>query len=470
MNEEKKEELNDNSDSGISIRDIFRIIGKKIWFALAGAVAVTIAAVLVFMFAVNPAKQYESMSFRIDYPMSSNGKYPDGSTFNYRDIASRGVIEAAKNNADFKEEFASVDVDKILKIGAIQVSASQNSSESNAAYTYTVTLKSSAFSGISSEHFIAALVDAFTSFVEDKAGSLDYKLDGDIFNSSSFEDQLLLLTEQKSVIMQRYDELIREYSAGHVVGSKSLGSYRMEVETMLADTVKIPIENDLSTRGYEYFNKSVTADEVKVRVQQLQEELQLDRAILEELKSYYTDVSMQAEIARGATTYAADEGSNETTDNNNGNIIIMPGDSNLSQRMAYYSERYAIVKQQLAYLTKDNTIDETTNLDSKNYDFTDRADEIARFGDKLLAQYNILNERADTLTRTISSIYNRDTLVTFNSQRASEEGGTSLMIVAVGAFVVAFVVFLVVAFLVGKKNSKPKKSAGASEEVNGKNE
>ena len=55
MNEEKKENQNDVDEGGVSVREIFGIIGKKIWAVLLGTIVVTLAAVLIFMFALNPA-------------------------------------------------------------------------------------------------------------------------------------------------------------------------------------------------------------------------------------------------------------------------------------------------------------------------------------------------------------------------------------------------------------------------------
>lgn len=471
MSEEKRTETNAEAESGLSLRDVFRIIGKKIWFVLGATVIVTLAAVLVFMFAINPAKQSRSMSFRIDYPMSDEGKYPDGSMFNYRDIVSREVIERAKNDPAYKDELAEIDVDKILKKEGITISATPTSDEPDAPYIYTVTLKSAYFGGVSAEDFISALSSAFASFVEGKAEALNYKLEEDIFNSSSYEDQLRLLTEQKAVIIQRYDELIKEYSAGHVVNGKSIGSYRMEVSTMLADTVKIPIENDLSMRGYEYFNKSVVVngerDDIMVRVQQLQEEMKLDRSILEELRSYYTDVTTQPK-EKVAAYAASDEGSSDNTGGNGSGIIIMPGDSDLSQKLAYYSERYSIIKQQLVYLTSNGKNDGSIDFENEDFsgkDFTAMRDEIVAFGDKLSTQFNILNERAETLKGVISNIYQKDTVLTFNSQRATREGGTNLVIVAVGVLVVSFVVFAVIAFFAGRKNLNKKRNATSKTEA-----
>ncbi len=455
MNEEKNEELNGNNEDGLSIREICHIIGKKIWYVLGGSLLAAIAAVLIFMFALNPAKKYDSMSFQIDFPMSTERKYPDGSMFDYRDMVSRSVIEGAKNNSEYKDEFASLNVDKIMKDGAVSISARKTSDSSDASYVYTVSLKSSYFSGIDSEKFILALAESFSSFIEQKAKGLDYRLEEEIFRNASFKDQLTLLVEQKSVILKQYDDWIKEYNPGYVVKGKSLGSYRMEVATMLADNVKTPLENDLSIRGYEYFNSFVTAEEVGRRVKQLQEDLKRNKAILSELKSYYTEVSSQSR--NRATTFAASDDGSDSSNNNGGSIIIMPGDSDLSQKMAYYGERVAIIQQQIVYLSDEPSADETTDFET--HDFAAMAEEIKTFGKNFESQFNILNGRAETLRSVVSAIYRENTVVTFDSREVSSSGGTSIVIVGVGVFVVAFLVFALIAFLVGKKNLKSAKIA-----------
>ena len=151
MNEEKKENQNDVDEGGVSVREIFGIIGKKIWAVLLGTIVVTLAAVLIFMFALNPAKQSKNMSFKIKYPFSSDLKYPDGSMFDYRDIVSEEVIAAAKENADYKEEFASLDVKKIVKAEAVEIFARQISEEPEVSYVYTLTLKSNFFGGVNEQ-------------------------------------------------------------------------------------------------------------------------------------------------------------------------------------------------------------------------------------------------------------------------------------------------------------------------------
>ena len=79
-------------------------------------------------------------------------------------------------------------------------------------------------------------------------------------------------------------------------------------------------------------------------------------------------------------------------------------------------------------------------------EFDGIVNEIKIFNTELLEQFNLLNESAGTLTDVIHEIYSKDTLVTFESNKANSSGGTSVLIVGVAVFVIAFFVFATIAY------------------------
>ena len=457
MNNEK-EGLPQNEE-GLSFREIFRIIGKKIWYVLGGSLLVTLAASLIFMFAISPAIRSDSMSFEMDYPKYSEGKYPDGSVINYNDMISVEVIEAAKKTVGHEKEFASIDTKSVIENEAIMISSEKNLETGT--YLYTITIKKSYFKRVDSHDFIVALTEAFKSviIVDQKVdNSFDFQLKPEIFSNASYKDQITLLSDLKSTLLNQYNSWISTYSAGRLVNGKPLNSYRAEVITVFADNVKTPIENILTFKGYEYFNKNVTVDDVRDRVEQLQDELKLDLAILRELKNYYTESSPAQ--ANEAAPYAvssshraapfagaAEDGGGST----GGDIVIMPGDSDLSQKMAYYSERAAILQQQIIWLT--NREDANEETDVSKIDFKKVTEEIKKFGSAYLdGQLDALNQKAEILTSVISAIYSKDTAVIFSSQTVESTGDISTILVAVGVFIIAFLAFSLMAYTIGKQN------------------
>ena len=469
MNEERRENQNGSDEGGISIREIIGIIGKKFWLVLLGSVLAALAAVLIFMFALNPAKQSMSMSFRVDYPLSADRKYPDGSMFDYNDMISKKVVEAAMSSEKYKDEFASINVDKVMQDDAIMISARQTSTAADAPYVYTIILKSNYFKGVKTERFIKALTDAFVSeVISAKAAGLDYKLDKEVFEGASYKDQLSFLSEQKSTILNQYSDWISEYNEGYSVQGKSLSAHRTEVKTKLADKDKNAIEDNLTMKGYEYFNGEVNETQIKDRIKLLYSELELDKAILKELTNYNSGYTQANSIAPIDDTTTIPDSSGNTT-------VIVGGNSELMS----YIKRVQTIEQQITSLIKG------TNLESVDLDKTTAkdfatavealeegalngiVDEIKNFSgadksNSLKSQFEGLEKSAETLTAVIREIYENNTLVTFESQRATSAGGTSILIVGVAVFVVAFLIFAVIAYFLGKKGGKAKKTVNAA--------
>ena len=442
MSEEKREGTPNGEESGISVREIFAIIGKKIWYVLGGSLLITLAAVLIFMLAINPLMESDSMRFRIDYPLYSEGKYPDGSVFDYRSMISREVIEETKKS---NSEFSSINVGSLIKNEGIAISA-QKSGETEP-YVYTISLKQSYFKGVDTQDFITALTDTFKShvIVEQKVnGSFDFKLNPDIFERVSFKEQLELLSEQREIILKQYDSWIKRYSAGRIVKGKPLSAHRAEVTSLLSEDVTTALQKVISVNGYEYFTKSVTADEVEARVESLKAELKLDQAILEKLTQSNAGEAQKSSFASYATKGG---GENDSSDG----IVVIPGEQNVSEKLAYYSERVAILELQIAHLTEGS--------------YDDMATEIATFGEEYLGgQLDKLNEKAETLKTVISAIYTTDTAVIFESQKVTSDGGVSLVIIGLAVLVVAFLVFAVIAYFSGRKQKNKLKSGPIAED------
>ena len=431
---------------------------------MGGALLITVVAVLIFAFAINPFILSNSMSFQLSYPKSASGKYPDGSVFDYQDIISEDVINEVKKNND---AFSSINTKSAIQNDGISIVAT---TDSDGNVIYTISLKELYFKGIDTKDFIEALTETYRSAVmvnEKIVKRLDFKLDIAVFEQATFKDQVVLLSEQKSTIISQYNSWIGEYSAGRIVADKPLSSYRAEAITVFADNIKTSIENTLTLNGYEYFNKNVTADEVKARVEQLQDELKLDLAILAELKKYYTEMSPVAQEARtsyamrsrAADVYAG--ASDESGGSTGGDIVIMPGDSDLSQKMAYYSERAAILRQQIMRLTNLGNADETTDISKINFEKT--ASEIRAFGEKYLdRQLQDMNTKADTLKSVICEIYSTDVDVIFQSQKPDTDGSVGVLLVGICIFIVAFIVIAAIVYVRNKKSLQAQCAAQSS--------
>ncbi len=458
MNENYQEELPE--EGGVSIKDIFRTVGKKIWWVIVGSVILAVAAALIFMFMINPGRKISSKEFRVNFPFSNLGKYSDGSAFNYREIVSEENLQRAIHS---NKAFFELDAEKLVKNEAVSISMEKENTEKDPEYIYTITLKNYYFKDVDTEEFIDAMSQAFASFIAEKALAMNYKIDDDTFKNASFKDQLALLDQQKEIILSQYNNWISQYNSGYTIDDKkSLGNYRTETMITFADNVRTPIENELKIRGFEYFNADVTGEAVRSYVDQLESQIELNDIIIENLqkalKNSEDNPTNPDDTTRSVTPYAGSSSSSseENSESSSGSIIIMPGDSNLSQRLAYYIEQNAIFKQQVKYLR--NGKDGESVQDS---DYAAIAEEIKNYEQKLTKQKDELNKRGDELKSAIATIYRNDTFFKFSTQRASSQGGTSTVLVCLAVFVVSFIVLFVVAYVIGRKEEKKKNAQKA---------
>ena len=98
-------------EDGLSLGELFRVIFRRGWLVLVITVAVTIVGALAVALIINPMQTQYSLTFSYNYPNSSSQRYPDGTSFVYRDIVSQSSLETAKAS---DEAFAGVDIEGTL--------------------------------------------------------------------------------------------------------------------------------------------------------------------------------------------------------------------------------------------------------------------------------------------------------------------------------------------------------------------
>lgn len=446
----------DKEESGVTVGGIFRTIGKRIWIALAAAVAVTLIAVLVFALAINPAKTTSSMSFRIQCPTSDSAKYPDGSPFSYRDLIRYDLLEEAKASND---AFSSLNVKSMLKDDDIAVSVNDEG-------VYTLTVKNSRFNNTeTAERYIRAVADTLVGRIKENAKQLDFGIDQSTFDSASFGERLTFLKNQKQTITDRYNQWINLYTASYRVNGKTLASYLADATVIYGESTRTSFEKEVSNKGFDDLDLNVYGaeydseeEQVKIAIQllveQLIEEKSFNDRIIEELRkdlaggdpNEQVRAQTQAENHIVALAEPVTDPSADKNTSSDPNIIIMPGDLGLSEMLASYLKRNAEIEYQLEVLQITDT--QTGKL-------VPNTKPVLEFKEKVDRQYKSLSAAATTLTNVSAAIYNNDTFVSFESQTINVSGDTSIVIVAVGVFVVAALVACVAAYFIGKKKSVP---------------
>ena len=424
-------------ENGITFGEICRLIGKKIWLVLAIAAGVTVLAVVLFALVFNPLTTYYSMSFELVYPTSSTQQYPDGTPFSYRNIISLSTLEAAKAK---EERLAEIDVATMIREDHISVSAvtEGDAAADSATVTYTLNVKGSYFRDEdTAQLFIRCVADATVDDIIERAAALSYGISSETFNGNNFEARLDLLAEEYATLLEAYDTWISTYSAGYRVtvnGSRrSLSDYRAEVYGLYVEGVRSALASECENGGYGLLygdeDEIVVQEAINDRVAQLQQEYALNESIISDLKAQREGLSGSGATAStlSARTLSAQ------TDTQDNTIVISP-DPTLEQRIAYYTERNAVIANQLGAAV-DGSSEVTGTL---------TADGARAFATKLNGYFTSLNAAAETLKNVTTAIYEQNTFAEFISQNADSSGDTNIVLVAVAAFVLAFIVAAIV--------------------------
>lgn len=426
----------EENESGISLGDIFRSIKRWIWLVLGIVVAVTLVVSLVFGLFINPRSVEYSMSFHLLYPTSASARYPDGSPFYDSDILSYGFLNEAKAS---DEDFQNIDLTRMLRNGDIALQKTQNERE-NA--LYTVTVKAQYFkNGDMAEKFIRAVAQVPVSRILANAESVNYKLDGAIFQGASFDEKIGLLSTLKSTLLNACDAWISMYGATYPVGQRSLSDYRSEIYVVYGDSTQKAFEAESDLNGYGGLDLSAETIEkaMEERCKALEQEKALNQQII---------AALEAQTQPQARSAARSSTNDSTT------VVIQEPNMDSAEMLAYYKQRNAQIDYQIG--TSLDWTSQTAVNNVKNYER------------RLVEQFTKLQAAADTVAGVASSVYEKNTAVSFRTQAVEGDGAVSLALVIVATVVVSFIIAAVIACaLDARKNKKPRKEQPAPEDGEG---
>lgn len=420
-------------EEGISLSEICRRIGKKFWWIAGISVVFALGMTLVVALLINPRIASYSLEFLISYPASETAKYPDGTPFSYREMISLSVLQGIKESS---ESFSSVNVQKMAEEDDISVEAETRTVDGSVAETgsYTVTVSGAYFSNrTQATNFLRAIAKAPIDLVREKAGSLNYLLDGEVFASASFTDRLALLCEQKQTLLDQYDEWISLFRENYTVGGKTLKNYRAEVAVLYSEAVQQRFAAELEQYGY------VSEESLEATIIDLKAERRLNESKIEQIRAL-----IEAYYGTGAVYSAAARASEETpeTGGTTGtNVIVDAGEKNLFVMLAELEMRNIEIDDALSMLTEENVL---------------------AFGERIHAEYEQLKAAADTMSSVATAIYEQESSVVFSTSRAAKTGDLSPVLVCAASLILAF--FVGSAIAVGRGRRGAEEEAGRSEE------
>ena len=212
--ENKDIEIVEEEKEGISIGDIF----KKIWHAKitlgVSFVAILVLGVFGIHYLYTKPNQIYTGSVTYQFKGSTEGLYPNGTTFDYRTMIEPEQLETIKNS---KEEYANIDIDKMLENNAISVSLLTGQATNENGETVTVDLpnyvsiqcSASYFDNeTQAKNFLKDVLDAPNNLANSLYDAIDFESNLTLANVSlTYEDQIDYLILQRDLVIENYEEL-----------------------------------------------------------------------------------------------------------------------------------------------------------------------------------------------------------------------------------------------------------------------
>lgn len=213
--ENKDIEIVEEEKEGISIGDIF----KKIWHAKitlgVSFVAILVLGVFGIHYLYTKPNQIYTGSVTYQFKGSTEGLYPNGTTFDYRTMIEPEQLEAIKKNKE--EEYADIDIDKMLENNAISVSLLTGQTTNENGETVTVDLpnyvsiqcSASYFDNeTQAKNFLKDVLDAPSNLANSLYEAIDFESNLTLADVSlTYEDQIDYLILQRDLVIENYEEL-----------------------------------------------------------------------------------------------------------------------------------------------------------------------------------------------------------------------------------------------------------------------
>ncbi len=404
--------------NGISLGDIFRTIFSQKWLALILAVVITLVCAVGIVYIYNPMKRSYSVSFELDLPGNDNGVetyyYPDGTAFHYLSLVSSDTLLKIKENGG--EDFADVDVEGMVKKGAISIKEETEDISGAIDRTYILTVKASYLGNSDvARKFMTAIAEYPLKYL---AGiNIEYNSALKFYEASDdYSRQIDYLKTQLWFLQQKYNSLISEYGNEFVVeNGRTLKTYLEEITAYGESAEFINLKTEL--KEGKYVKSQACLDSYKLEAVQVKNDLEDAEYVLGEMKAVQSDALGSAEAVR-----------------------------NQAEKVASLKRK----QQELTIFTDGTAVIDTEGV----------------FAQKLATVAGKLTVLTDTVKSVTEKVYKNASSVFYSdSNVVNTEGGIGTTTAIILSLIVGVLVAAIAAYIVGY--NKNKKALTATETVNG---
>lgn len=415
-------------ESGITFGEICHLVKKRIWWILGISVIVALVASLLFGFVINRGKNDYSVTFMVEFPGVSDRQYPDGTTFNHASMVYAAQLEAAKAS---NESFANIDIDGMSSNGGISISAETTGENNTTVYTgvYTITVSSAYFdSADQASDFLRAVLDQTIATVNAKISGMDFtaRLSGyDSLNGyTAYGDRLAILRRQQDYILERY---------AAVTG-----------DTQSDSDTTTQTQTTATYGSFQYEGKSISA---------LYAEAQTVSNLLSDLeKNYETNRFVYLPEDSNAEDYkdAAEGWAKQIKNNADEMLFYKEQFLNSVITAGYYEQRVLELEQEnlgleaqieaigYTYDQADGTVSEALDADTIRAANT-------KFGEQVDNMFETIKTNSETAKSALVALFAAESQIVYQQSGVTTiVNTTNIILVAVAALVVAFLIACIV--------------------------
>ena len=248
-------------ESSVSLWTILKVgFGRK-WLFFAVAIVIALASFFGVHYGYTAKKVTYTASYNFDIKAIQDNKYIDGSSFILSSIISSDNLNAIKAS---KEEFAGIDVDKIIEDNAITLNGS--SKDEKVTSDLTLSLPKKYCKNVNTaKDFLKAIADTPVTKTNSLADSIAYNNYLSVYDvASSYEDKISALENQLQFLNDSYDSLIEIYGDQIIVieGDAKIIPYyfKSELNATIDAKVLASLYAQIREKGYVHNYEDALAD------------------------------------------------------------------------------------------------------------------------------------------------------------------------------------------------------------------
>ena len=434
-------------ESGVTVGAIFKIIFKRIWWAVGVTVAVAIAFACVIQFWYNSEKQTYSASYELVLPGGTG--YPDGTALRPEESVILGNLQLIRDEGLLPEEertgrFAGIDVEKMVREDGISFAQVINErGDGTYEYRNTVSVVKKYFkSSETAADFIREIARFPIINAIYIANNMSYTNSLSRYdNYKTYEERISALVEQKEYILKAYQDIAALYGGGYVPAGLSSGKdidrYIRDVSELLDERQQEALRNTYKAYYYVYDTSEKFINEAKANIAKLEEEISDNEKII-------------ADLSEKAKDFVKD-----------GNLIMAEA---FSERIAQYVEENAKKRNEIDRL--DKTLEQIGVYSGDGADPTAKKakDEYDATLQSLRVQ---LEECSATLKEVTIATYDEKAQVKYENNKIKAKGGVNLIFAAILGAVLGFVAVGAVILIIDYPKYKREKLARQAQEADG---